>query len=137
MCHVFILFHLQILISLLVLFWPHLKGLYCVLVNVHKMVLLPIRIHISYWATQGPLKKCMEHTLTICGGVGVGGKTRWGWMGMGGMDQIIAFSKPSHYHRGAKIQSKLLKHGHFWWMTDFANLGCLELNFLQVWKRSN
>ena len=49
--------------------------------NVHKMVLLPIRIHISYWATQGPLKKCMEHSLTICGGVG-GQKhveAGWGW----------------------------------------------------------
>ena len=81
------------------------------LVNVHKMVLLPIRIHISYWATQGPLKKCMEHSLTIRGGGG--GKNTLRLDGVGGMDQIIAFSKPSHYHRGAKIQSKLLKHEHF------------------------
>ena len=52
------------------------------LVNVHKMVLLPIRIHISYWATQGPLKKCMEHSLTIRGGGGGKKHTEagWGWV---------------------------------------------------------
>ena len=55
------------------------------LVNVHKMVLLPIRIHISYWATQGPLKKCMEHTQKM-----YSLKIR-GWMGVDVMHHIICF----------------------------------------------